>query len=291
MSRIASALRSLPLAVLGSASARLHDLTQADARIRMPLTLNRRIGVVQVAGGVGASVVAASIASIFAHRRTGLVLGVNASAGSHNMLWHAGVGSGDAVVGQAAPATPSETRHATAGLGVAPSGLIGLELRDPSQPTTPAASRTWFDLINPRSRFFDLVITDWGVRGWQIDLSQVAVASHVICVVTRSERHAIEEAAAIVPALLGRADAPRIVFVIVDVGGGARLTPRLGILPHLGVPIMHVPYDAAAGGATPVASEDLSTAARIAHAILAGTILAEAQLTLLPGPARIEARR
>ncbi|KFF58869.1 hypothetical protein JF66_15275 [Cryobacterium sp. MLB-32] len=57
MSRLTAGLRSLPLALVGSASARLHDLTTADAAVRAPLTLNRRIGVVQAAGGSGASTV------------------------------------------------------------------------------------------------------------------------------------------------------------------------------------------------------------------------------------------
>ncbi|KGJ77497.1 hypothetical protein GY21_07650 [Cryobacterium roopkundense] len=286
MSRLAAGLRSLPLALVGSASARLHDLTAADAAVRAPLTLNRRIGVVQAAGGSGASTVAANLASIVAHRRSGLVLAVNASAGTHNVLWHAGVPTSDAgrPVGRTLPTAPRSAEQATAQLPVSPTGLLGLDLRHPAHPTTPAPSRTWFDHINPVSRFFDLVVTDWGVRGWQVDLSQVALASHVMCIVTRSERHAVEEAAAIVPALQGQGDGLRIVFVIVNVSGTRGSAPTMNLTRTLGVPVIRIPHDPAAGAATPVASVHTTAQTRISHAVLAGTIMAEAQRSLLaPG--------
>lgn len=286
MSRLTAGLRSLPLALVGSASARLHDLTAADAAVRAPLTLNRRIGVVQAAGGSGASTVAANLASIIAHRRSGLVLAANASAGTHNVLWHAGVPVSDAgrPVGRVLQTAPRSAAEATAQLPISPAGLMGLDLRHPAHPTTPAPSRTWFDHINPVSRFFDLVVTDWGVRGWQVDLSQVALASHVMCVVSRSERHAVEQAAAIIPALRGLDDGPGIVFVIVNVSGSRNSAHTTPLTRTLGVPVIRIPHDPAAGAASPVASVHTTAHSRIGHAVLAGTIMAEAQRSLLaPG--------
>ena len=277
MSALAAGLRSIPLALVGSASARLHDLTTADTAIRMPLTLNRRIGFVQAAGGAGSSTVAAGVASIFANRRAGLVLGVNASGGDRNLLWHAGVPAGERVAGRTRPLNAAE---AAAGLPVARTGLIGLDLRDPQHPTTPVPSRAWFDRINPVSRFFDLAITDWGVRSWQIDLAQVSLASHVLCVVTPSRRHELEDAAAIVPALTGVEDGPRVVLVIVDVGGPGRSHNPVGIGAELGVPVLRIPREPSAGAAHPVASAHQSARTRIAFAQLAGTIMTEAQLSL-----------
>jgi MinD-like ATPase involved in chromosome partitioning or flagellar assembly len=279
VSNLAAGLRSIPLALVGSASARLHDLTKADAAIRMPLTLNRRIGLVQACGGAGASTVAAGVASVFANRRAGLVLGVNASGGARNMLWHAGVPTTE----DARPTVrtrPLSAAEASAGLPVAGSGLIGLDLREPAHPTTPVPSRTWFDRINPVSRFYDLAITDWGVRGWQIDLAQVALASHVLCVVTPARRHELEEAAAIVPALTGVADGPQVVLVIVDVSGSSRGQIPAGVGADLGVPVLRIPHDPSAGSATPVPSAAMSARTRIAYAELAGTIMTEAQLSL-----------
>ncbi|MGY4859356.1 hypothetical protein [Cryobacterium sp. AP23] len=279
MSTLAAGLRSIPLALVGSASARLHDLTNADAAIRMPLTLNRRVGLVQACGGAGSSTVAAGVASIFANRRAGLVLGVNASGGDRNMLWHAGVPAPEGAL-PPARTRPLSAAEAAAGLPVARSGLIGLDLRDPAHPTTPVPSRTWFDRINPVSRFFDLAITDWGVRGWQIDLAQVALASHVLCVVTPSRRHELEDAVAVIPALTGVADGPQVVLVIVDVSGSSRGQTPQGVGPDLGVPVLRIPYDPSAGSAKPVPSASMSARTRIAYAQLAGTIMTEAQLSL-----------
>ncbi|MDJ0350056.1 hypothetical protein [Cryobacterium sp. PH29-G1] len=288
-------IRSAPLAVWGSASAHLHDLSRADAAIRAPLPLNRRIGVVQLAGGTGASIVAASLASIFATRRTGLILGVNASAGTNNMLWQAGIvdNPGASALGLRplrAFASPSSAAEAADGLLRSPAGLVGLDLRDRAQPTTPAPSRIWFDQINPISRFFDLVVTDWGVRGWQIDLAQVTQASHVVCVVCRSERHAVEEAAAVLPALRGLEDGPRVVLVIVDVGGTAsRGAP--GAPAPSETPVIRIPYDPSSGSATPQASAARAARTRISHALLAGTVMTEAHRSLAAGREHSEARR
>ncbi|MBX0300914.1 hypothetical protein K2F54_13110 [Cryobacterium sp. 1639] len=138
----------------------------------------------------------------------------------------------------------------------------------------------WFDRINPVSRFFDLAITDWGVRGYQIDLAQVAMASHVLCVVTPSRRHELEDAAAVIPALTGVEDGPQVVLVIVDVGGDGRGQAPQGVGSDLGVPLIRIPYEPTAGSAAPVASAAMSARTRIAYAQLAGTIMTEAQLSL-----------
>ncbi|KFF58870.1 hypothetical protein JF66_15280 [Cryobacterium sp. MLB-32] len=211
------------------------------------------------------------------------MLAANASGGTHNVLWHAGVPTSDAgrPVGRTLPTAPRSAAEATAQLPASAAGLLGLDLRHPAHPTTPAPSRTWFDHINPVSRFFDLVVTDWGVRGWQVDLSQVALASHVMCVVSRSERHAVEQAAAIIPALQGLDDGPRIVFVIVDVSGSRGSAPSTPLTGALGVPVVRIPHDPAAGAAAPVESVHTGAQTRIAHAVLAGTIMAEAQRSLL----------
>ncbi len=88
-------LRETPVVIIsalaGSVSAIADELTASDALLRSPLALSRRIGFVQLHGGSGASATAGYVASMLAHRRTGMVLGVNASAGEANMLWHAGL--------------------------------------------------------------------------------------------------------------------------------------------------------------------------------------------------------
>lgn len=77
--------------LLGSVSSMAHELTTSDVLLRSPLALSRRIGFVQLRGGSGASATAGYVAGMLARRRTGMVLGVNASAGETNMLWQAGL--------------------------------------------------------------------------------------------------------------------------------------------------------------------------------------------------------
>ena len=59
-------------------------------------------------------------------------------------------------------------------------GLIALDLARDHLATS---AGTWFEQVTPIARFYDLVITDWGVRHRQVDLRQVARASHVVCLV------------------------------------------------------------------------------------------------------------
>ncbi|MBD8139487.1 hypothetical protein IFT36_02880, partial [Frigoribacterium sp. CFBP 13605] len=81
MSAFDAFVRSAPLALLGSVSARVHEVTTVDEIVRRPLPVSRRIGFVQARGGAGASSTAGYVAALLARRRPGLVLGVDASRG------------------------------------------------------------------------------------------------------------------------------------------------------------------------------------------------------------------
>src|SRR3954451_2375900 len=112
---------ALPMTVsglLGSVSASTHELTMSDALLRSPLALSRRIGFVQLRGGTGASATAGYLASMLARRRTGMVLGVNASAGEANMLWQAGLtrSAGSGASDHHRRAHPASATDARAGL-------------------------------------------------------------------------------------------------------------------------------------------------------------------------------
>ena len=108
----------------------------------------------------------------------------------------------------------------------------------------------------------------------------MALASHVLCVVTPSRRHELEDAVAVIPALTGVTDGPQVVLVIVDVSGSSRGQTPQGVGPDLGVPVLRIPHDPSAGSAKPVPSAAMSARTRIAYAQLAGTIMTEAQLSL-----------
>jgi MinD-like ATPase involved in chromosome partitioning or flagellar assembly len=260
--------------LLGSVSAITHELTTSDALMRSPLALSRRIGFVQLRGGSGASSTAGYVASMLARRRTGMVLGVNASGGEANMLWYAGL--------TRLPATgtadhqrrkhPSTAADARAGLPMSGAGLIALDL---GRDHLGASAGTWFEHVTPIARFYDLVITDWGVRHRQVDLRQVARASHVVCLVARADRNPAEEAAALIPALAEMEDQPRVVLALVDVGRTAERTPQL-LRSQLPVPVVSVPYDPRRAQARPVASRQLPSRTRLAYTRLCTALMAEA---------------
>jgi MinD-like ATPase involved in chromosome partitioning or flagellar assembly len=260
--------------LIGSISAISHELITSDALLRSPLALSRRIGFVQLRGGSGASSTAGYVASMLARRRTGMVLGVNASAGEANMLWQAGLTR--SVAGGARSehrrSHPASAADARAGLPVSGTGLLGLDL---ARDHLAASAGTWFEQVTPIARFYDLVITDWGVRHRQVDLRQVARASHVVCLVARADRYPAEEAAALVAALAEVEDQPSVVLVLVDVGRTAERTPQLlgGQLP---VPVSSIPYDPRRAQARPVASRNLPSSSRLAYTRLCTALMAEA---------------
>ena len=300
--------------LLGSVSGITHELTTSDTLLRSPLALSRRIGFVQLRGGSGASSTAGYVASMLARRRTGMVLAVNASAGETNLLWQAGLtrsaaressnvhriarrhaeeeraddafpsASDDEVGGFRARAAAREARNALsrahpasaadarAGLPVTGTGLIALDLARDHLATS---AGTWFEQVTPIARFYDLVITDWGVRHRQVDLRQVARASHVVCLVTRADRYPAEEAAALIPALSEVEDQPRVVLALVDVGRTAERTPQL-LRSQLQVPVLTIPYDPLRAAARPVGSRRLPTRTRLAYTRLCTALMAEA---------------
>jgi hypothetical protein len=182
--------------VFGSATGSGRAVREHDAAVRVPSPVCRRIGFVQLAPGAGGSSTAAAVATVLARRRTGMVLAVDASPSPRGLL---------AVLG--APAVPTApaphagtAAEARAGLSRAPSGCYALDLR-PGRAAAAAAA--------PIGRFFDVVVTDWGLRP---DLEPVLAGSHVVCLVVRSEDAA---AAALLRHLTARPATPPVVVALV----------------------------------------------------------------------------
>lgn len=259
----------------GSASGLTHELTTADAVLRAPLALSRRVGFVHLRGGAGASTAAAHVASLLARRRTGMVLAVNAAAGERHVLTQAGVPAPGGSREADRRLRPGSAADARAGLGVSGSGLYGLDL---TRDRLSAGAGTWFEAVSAIARFYDVVLTDWGVRDRRVDLRQVAVASHVVCLVARADRYAAEEAAALVPALQEVEDRPRLMLALVDVGRtGGSTAARLA--RQLAVPVLPIPYEPLRALEEPPPSRGLPAPSRLAAIRLAGTIMAEASRT------------
>ena len=285
MSGTAAFLRSAPLALLGSVSSRVHELTSIDEVLRRPVPVSRRIGFVQLRGGVGASSTSAYVAALLARRRHGAVLGVDASRGPRGLAWHAGTPASGRTGDGRRRATARSSADATDGLPRAASGLWSLDLDGTPPGRSLSSTATWIDEVTPISRFFEFVVTDWGVRDWRTDLGEVVSASRCVCLVARADRHAAEEAAALVPAIREHPDRPDVVVALVDVGDAGRAAPDvLDVDPA--VPVVHVPHDAVRGSARPVGSGAVGTRTRIAYARLAAALVGPAEATpVAPAPA------
>lgn len=244
------------LGVFGSTSSWVGELSEAAMILSRPLPLVRRIGFVQLHGGAGTSSIAGYVASTLARRRTGMVLGVNASAGPIHLLWHAGL-AGDAEQLEAARRAGAQTAEdARAGLPVTRTGLVGLDLtREVAAPGS-VSDLVWADRVGPIARFYDVVCTDWGVRDPRVDLRRVVETCHVLCLVARADRHAAEEAASLVPAIRAVDDRVRVVLVLTDLSRSDQADP--GALRKLiDVPVHLVPYQPRRAGARPVGSDHL----------------------------------
>ena len=272
MATLTSRLAVAAHTVVGSASRLTHELRGADAALRAPIALSRRIGFVQLRGGSGASASAAYLANLLAARRTGPVLAVNAALGPVNLVWHAGATEPGAQRASDRRLGARSSRDARDGLPTTPTGLHLLDLwqlrGQPGQP----APLLWSRQVAPIARFYDVVVTDWGCRPAALDLDDVVATGHLTCLVSRADRRAAEEAAAAVSVLTTQPDPPRVALLLVDVGHTAD-TSATALGQHLDATVLTVPYDPARAAAGPVAAARLATRTRLAYTRTAAALL------------------
>ena len=313
MTRVGSAVAALLSAgVRGTGAAA--ELAEADQLLRTALPLSRRVGCVAAAGGSGTSTTAAALANVLAARRAGMVLAVDAAGGASGLTWLAGASaetgepvsgqpmsgqpaSGQPAAGQAASAQAAAQRRRTArtaaeartGLPSSGSGAAVLDLTRGDGRAAPVAA--WGRDVAPVSRFFDLVVTDWGVRPAPEELAEVAATSHVVLVVSRADRHSADAAAALVPQLRAAASPPQVLLVLVDVG---RTADRLAPATRPGPEVVTVGHQPARAAAVPPGSRELGARARRDQILLAARVVAAAvrpatpvalALALAPAPA------
>lgn len=223
------------------------SLQAADAVLRAPLPLSRRIGFVAVDGGCGTSSTAAHVATTYAVRRSGAVLAVDAGPGPAGLFWHTATrpeprAEAAGVDAAAVRAHARTTRDAVLGLATTGAGLHLLDLRGPDLVSPDL--RSWSAAVRPSGRFFDVVVTDFGVRRPGEDLLEVASTCHVLVVVGRADRVPAGRAAATADLLAGRPDGPAVALVLVDVG---RTSDRCAaaLADGLPVPVLTVRHDRA----------------------------------------------
>ncbi len=252
-----------------SPAATLRRLTAEDAQMRIPLALNRRIACVQVAPGSGASTVSAHLANMLASRRSGNVLGVSAAAGSRNLLSVSGLHTTSPEPASDLRRNAATSAEAVAGLRRTGSGLFVLDPRP--EHGLPASVPAWTSQVMPITRFFELTITDWGVRSPEHDLGPVVSRSHTVCIVARADRYSAELAASLAPAIQAQPTAPAVVLVLVDVDGRAGRAPfsmrRDGTLP-----IIVVPHEPQLARTEPLGNRPLSGPVRRAYSSLAAAV-------------------
>lgn len=226
-------LRELPSAVFGSAVARRVALTQWDASIRGILPTARRIGFVSLAARVGTTTLARQVLGAVASRRTEPVLAVDVAGGQNDLGRRLGV--------EQTP--PDDTR---AGARTSADALTGLPagpgwraLR-PATPEGPVGA--WLTEAAPIARFFDVSITDFGVRHPGVDLAACAALTDVVCLVADARRTPAELARAVAPAIAALPEHPRPVLALVDHGRSGDAVARAFARDPW--PVIGVPFDA-----------------------------------------------
>jgi MinD-like ATPase involved in chromosome partitioning or flagellar assembly len=233
--------RALATAVFGSGANGRVELTSWDAAIRGGLSTTRRVGVLSLSPGAGTSTVARHLTRAIAARRDDPVLAVDVSAGDTGLGARLG----------ATPAAPDETRAAARTTAEALSGLevvdgvVALRPRDNTD-----AVGAWLGEAAPITRFFDVAITDFGVRHPLADLAACAALCDVVCLVSDARRSPAEHARSVVSAIASLPESPDVALALVDharEGDAVARALGLGAL-H---PVVAVPFDPGlkAGGA------------------------------------------
>ncbi len=227
-------------ALFGSTAGAVSELTAADRVISTALPLSRRVGVVSLHGGSGTTTVASTLAGVIGRRRAGPVLAVDAAGGAAGLARRFDGSAAPDLAAAAVRATARSLTQARAGLAVTETAVSLLDLAQPGR--RPASAADWRAQVSPVARFFDLVVTDWGVRPTAMDLVDVATTGHVLVVVARADRHAAAAASGAVEALLAATTQSSPVLVLVDVARTADHV-AVGLRRWLGVPVQLLPYD------------------------------------------------
>lgn len=235
-------VRGLPGSLFGSGVSRRRELTGWDAAIRRVRATTHRIGFVSIAPGAGSTTLATQVTRVLAARRSTPVLAIDVSTDASGLSATLGI----------PPASPSEARAAArttadaltglterAGIvGLRPAGLGGHGETD-GDPV-----RAWLDQATPIMRFFEVCVTDFGVRHPLVDLAACAALCDVLCVVSDARRYPAELARAVAPAVAALPERPEPVLALVDhARDGDAVARAFAADPW---PVVAVPFDASA---------------------------------------------
>lgn len=253
-------LRELPAALFSSGVARRTALTEWDASIRGILPTNRRIGFVSLSPRVGATTLARQVLSVVAARRPDPALAVDVAGGQSDLGSRLGVGVTPADDTRAGARTSAD---ALAGL---PAGPGWYALR-PATPEGPVPA--WLSEAAPIARFFDITITDFGVRHPGVDLASCAALSDVVCLIADARRTPAELVRAVAPAIRALPEQPRPVLALVDhARAGDAVARAFSGDPW---PVVGIPFDAGLrAGGDPRRAVTRDALLRLAAALVSG---------------------
>lgn len=228
-------LRALPTALFGSGVAERAALTAWDAAIRGGLSTTRRIGFVSLAEGSGASTLAHQVTRIVAARRVEPVLAVDVSNTAGGLAERLGVDPTPSNEMRAGARTTAEA------LTDLPDGDGWFALRPSLAATSDAVVDAWLGEAAPITRFFEVSITDFGVRHPLVDLASCAALCDVVCIVSDATRAAAELARAVAPAIAQLPEHPRTALALVDLARDGDAVARA--ISSDGTAAVGIPFD------------------------------------------------
>lgn len=261
-------MRALAEALIGGGISRRDRYERWDDAIRTRLPTSRRVGVVQVEPGVGATTITREVARVLAERRTGPVLVADATAttGGVASRWDLAEASPHEARDDARSADPRTTADAVDGLARGPEGQFVMRVAGRHA----ASIDAWLDLVAPITRFFEVVLTEFGVRHPLDDLAACAALCDVVCLVSRADRASAEQSRALAAALHELPERPDVVLVLVDARRTALGAPQV-VAAHSPDPVVLVPADAGlARGQRPVTPAARAAVLRACAAVLVG---------------------
>jgi hypothetical protein len=225
--------QGVPRALLCSAAA-LHRRHLAwDDAIRTPVAAVRRIGVVHLAAGAGATTLAREMVRVAVARRPGPVLAVDladtgALAGRLGVTGTTSLG-GRMLVSTSAQAHEAAHRIGPAAWAVRPDAAGG-------------ARAAWARDVAPVVRFHEIALTDFGRRDPERNLDELVALCDAVCLVAPAQRGPAEAARAVAEAIEAIPEHPLTAIALIDRHRAARGVPR-AVQAHTRLPVVVVPHD------------------------------------------------
>lgn len=235
----------LRLAVGGS-TAITRELVALNSGLRRPVATSRRIAMVQLDGGTGATTAAARTATLLARRRGGGVLAVDTARGKAHLATYTQVTD---PIGLTQFLSTSSQRLTRAGvrsaIPVSRAGVNVLGSGTGDQAPWPTPPPAWGNAIDRIGRFFDVILTDWGVRTGDGELAQIIENHHAVIIMARADHAHGERAVELATAISRDMPGSELVVALADLSNAARPPSRqLSTQARAAnVPILTIPFD------------------------------------------------